>query len=81
MLVDLYRRPESQHKVSYLAVPAGKRIPEEVINTDWSNAGSAVHLADHAKRWSEYGIETPEEQIAEKGYAITSVAEQPLDGS
>lgn len=81
MLVDLYRRPESQHKVSYLAVPAGKRIPEEVINTDWSNAGSAVHLADHVKRWGEYGIESPEAQIAEKGYAITSVAEQPQDKS
>lgn len=77
MQIDLYRRPEAGHKVSYLAVPAGKQIPEEVINTDWSSAGRAVNLADHAQRWSEYGIESPEAQIAEKGYAITSVAEQP----
>lgn len=81
MLVDLYTRPEAKHKVSYLAVPAGKWIPEEVINTDWSSAGRGVNLADHAQRWGAYGIETPEAQIAEKGYAITSVAEQPEDNS
>ena len=77
MRVDLYRRPEAENKVSYLAVPEGKRIPEEVINTDWASAGTSVELADHAKRWDQYGIERPEVQIAEKGYAITSLAEQP----
>lgn len=77
MRVDLYRRPEAEHRVSYLAVPEGKRIPEEVINTDWQSAGTSVELADHAQRWDEFGIEQPETQIAEKGYAITSLAEQP----
>ncbi len=77
MRVDLYRRPEAEGKVSYLAVPEGKRIPEEVINTDWQSAGTSVELADHARRWGDYGIEKPEAQIGEKGYAITSLHEQP----
>jgi hypothetical protein len=81
MRVDLYTRPEAEGKLSYLAVPEGQKIPEEVINTDWSAAGHGVELADHARRWGAYGIEKPESQIAEKGYAITSVAEQQPAGS
>jgi hypothetical protein len=77
MRVDLYRRPEAEGRVSYLAVPEGRKIPEEVINTDWQSSGTSVELADHAKRWEQFGIERPETQIAEKGYAITSLAEQP----
>jgi len=77
MRVDLYLRNETEGKVSYLAVPEGKRIPEEVINTDWQSVGTSVELAEHVRRWDDYGIEKPEAQIAEKGYAITSLAEQP----
>jgi hypothetical protein len=77
MRVDLYRRPEAEGRVSYLTVPEGKKIPEEVINTDWQSAGTSVELAEQAARWAEYGIEHPQAQIAEKGYAITSLHEQP----
>lgn len=35
MRVDIYRRAEHDGIFSYLAVPEGKLIPEEVTNTDW----------------------------------------------
>src|SRR5690606_13038469 len=35
MRLDIYRRPEPEGRFSYLAVPEGKPIPQEAINTDW----------------------------------------------
>lgn len=40
MQLDIYRRPEPEHKLSYLAVPAGEPIPEEVTNVDWVREAS-----------------------------------------
>lgn len=76
MQLDIYRRPEPEHKLSYLAVPAGQAIPEEATNSDWVLHASAVALDDNAPSFAEYGIDGAAQQIAEKGYAITSVAHQ-----
>ena len=32
MRVDIYRRPEPEHKLSYLVVPESRVLPEEVTN-------------------------------------------------
>lgn len=77
MRVDIYRRAEADNRVSYLAVPEGRAIPEEAINTDWQAEASAVDAGDEALTLRVYGIPEPGEQIAEKGYAITSVESQP----
>lgn len=73
MRVDIYRRAESQDRYSYLAVPEGRRIPEEATNIDWESEARAVEMGERAEQVSQYEIPSPEQQIAEKGYAITSV--------
>ncbi len=73
MRVDIYRRAESRHHYSYLAVPEGRPIPQEAINTDWESEARAVEMGEKAEQVSHYDIPSPEQQIAEKGYAITSV--------
>jgi hypothetical protein len=73
MRVDIYRRPEHAGHFSYLAVPEGKRIPEEVINTDWEQIGRSVDIDDDARRLADFAINDPNMQIKSKGYAITSV--------
>ena len=75
MIVDLYRRAESGNKYSYLAVPAGKFLPEEVTGTDW---------LVHSRQWdTEQGASIPSlladdvvRQIDEKRYAITHLSDQ-----
>ena len=76
MRVDIYRRAEADGKFSHLAVPEGKPIPQEAINTDWQDEASARELDETSERWKEFGIERPAQQIREKGYAITSLNEQ-----
>ncbi len=78
MQFDIYCRPEADHKRSYLAVPSGRRIPGEVINTDWQPHALLVELDENAPRFDAYGIEAPAAQVREKGYAITSLALQPV---
>lgn len=73
MRVDIYRRSESNQQFSYLAVPEGRVIPEEATNTDWESEVRAVEMGASAEKISQYAIPQPEQQIAEKGYAITSV--------
>jgi len=73
MRVDIYRRAESNEQFSYLAVPAGRVIPEEATNTDWETEVRAVEMGEQAEQVSHYAIPQPEQQIAEKGYAITRV--------
>ncbi|GGC62606.1 DUF6139 family protein [Undibacterium terreum] len=75
MIVDLYRRAESGNKYSYLAVPTGKLLPEEVTGTDWQV---------HSRQWDleqEPGIPSlltadVVKQIDEKRYAITHLNDQ-----
>ena len=76
MQLDIYCRPEPEHKLSFLAVPAGKPIPEEATNVDWRPRARAIELNEEAPSFAEYGIDKPGDQIREKGYAITSLAHQ-----
>lgn len=76
MRVDIYRRPEAEHKLSYLAVPEGRVIPEEATNVDWVSEQRGVDFDESESAWEELGIDAPQRQISEKGYAITSVLHQ-----
>jgi hypothetical protein len=76
MQLDIYRRPEPEHKLSYLAVPAGEPIPEEATSVDWQREATSVELDVDAPSLAEYAIEDAGAQIREKGYAITSVEHQ-----
>lgn len=76
MQVDIYRRPEPEHKLSYLAVPAGQSIPAEADNVDWKLVARATEMDVDAPKLGEYAIEDAGRQIRDKGYAITSVEHQ-----
>jgi hypothetical protein len=76
MRVDIYRRPEPEHKLSYLVVPEGKLLPEEVTNVDWVSERRGADLDEDASTWEQLGIDAPQRQISEKGYAITGVLHQ-----
>lgn len=73
MRVDIYRRPEADGKFSHLVVPEGKPIPQEATNTDWESELRGQELDEGAARWDDYGITKPGDQLAQKGYAITSL--------
>lgn len=73
MRLDIYRRAESDGKVSYLAVPEHRNIPEEATNTDWLVEARAVEVEDDADNLENYAIVHVSEQIAEKGYAVTAL--------
>jgi hypothetical protein len=76
MRVDIYRRPEPEHKLSYLVVPEGRVIPEEATNVDWVSEERGVDRDESESAWEELGIDEPQRQIQEKGYAITGVLHQ-----
>jgi hypothetical protein len=76
MQLDIYRRPEPEHKLSYMAVPAGQPIRAEADNIDWKLVASAHEIDIEKDSLPEYGIDKPAAQIREKGYAITSVYHQ-----
>ncbi|MFC0251916.1 DUF6139 family protein [Massilia consociata] len=73
MRLDIYRRPENEGKLSYLAVPEARNIPEEATNTDWEIEARAIEVDDNADSLPDYDLENVAGQISEKGYAITSV--------
>jgi hypothetical protein len=73
MRLDIYRRAEQDGKFSYLAVPETKNIPEEATNTDWEVETRALEVDDNAQQIPEFDIENLSGQLAEKGYAVTSV--------
>lgn len=73
MRLDIYRRAESGGKFSYLAVPQDRNIPNEATNTDWQVEARALEVADEADQIPDYDIEHLNEQIAEKGYAVTAL--------
>ncbi|MES2879049.1 MAG: DUF6139 family protein [Pseudomonadota bacterium] len=72
MRLDIYRRAEREGHFSYLAVPEGKRIPEEATNTDWETVARGMDMEGDASEFSRFSIEQALPQIQEKGYAITS---------
>jgi len=76
MRVDIYRRAEHKGLFSYLAVPEGKRIPEEATNTEWQPEAQRVEVDEVADALPGYHIDKPMAQISDKGYAIT-----PLNGA
>lgn len=76
MRVDIYRRSESGHRYSYLAVPEGRLIPEEATNTDWETEARGLEGGARAEQLNKYAIARLEQQISEKGYAITSVMDR-----
>lgn len=73
MRLDIYRRPETDGKFSYLAVPEARNIPEEATNTDWQIEARAIEVDDNADQLPDFDIQNLNGQIAEKGYAMTSV--------
>ena len=73
MRLNIFRRAENNGKFSYLAVPEGRVIPGEATNTDWEIEAQAVELDDDVDQLPNYAIEHLSEQIADKGYAMTSV--------
>jgi hypothetical protein len=73
MRLDIYRRPDTDGKLSYLAVPEARNIPEEATNTDWEIEVRAIEVDDDANQIEDYDLENVASQISEKGYAITSV--------
>jgi hypothetical protein len=73
MRLDIYRRAENDGKFSYLAVPEARNIPEEATSTDWLVEARAIEVEDDADHLEDYSIDRVTEQIAEKGYAVTSV--------
>jgi hypothetical protein len=75
MRLDIYRRAEPEHdgKFSYLAVPEARNIPEEATNTDWLVEARAFEMDDNMSDLADYSIEKVNEQIAEKGYAVTAL--------
>jgi hypothetical protein len=73
MRLDIYRRAEQDGKFSYLAVPETRNIPEEATNTDWEVEARAVEVDDDAQQIEDYHIRDLGGQLAEKGYAVTSV--------
>ena len=73
MRLDIYRRAEHDGKFSYLAVPEAKNIPEEATNTDWEIEARAFEVDYNADQIADFDIDNLSGQIAEKGYAMTSV--------
>jgi hypothetical protein len=80
MRMDVYHRAEHEHKLSFLLVPQGKMLPEEVTNVDWVVHTRGVELDEDAAQLPDYGIAQPGRQIKEKGYAITGVLHQVAEG-
>jgi len=79
MQLDIYRRTEPAHKLSFLAVPAGNLIPEEATNVDWITEARCIEINVDERSLPNYGIDEAARQIREKGYAITSVTHQVED--
>ena len=73
MKLDIYKRAETGGNFSYLAVPEGEVIPNEVTSIDWEDAGRSIDFNENHDALPAYAIAQPAEQIAAKGYAITSV--------
>lgn len=71
MKIDAYQRMESQNRTSYLAVPQGKPLPQEVTNTDWLVAERNIDLEENTRPVFNLTLDDALAQIDAKGYAIT----------
>lgn len=71
MIVDVYKRPEQEGTYSYLVVPEGQDIPQEVTNTDWVKDDKRIDISGDMS--DVINIHDMEKQIKEKGYAISNV--------
>lgn len=76
MKVDIYRREESGNRFTYMIVPHAQPIPQEADNTDWHMRQMNVDIDAAAEHLHPYEVDRPGDQIAEKGYAITRLADQ-----
>lgn len=76
MKVDLYRRPDTDGDFSYLAVPAGKAIPNEATNIDWETVRQGEEVRPEELLLLDATLEDLEDQFGAKGYAISSTAKQ-----
>lgn len=76
MKVDIFKRMESQNRISYLAVPQGKPLPQEVTNTDWQAAERNIDLEEDTGSLFNLTLDDALAQIGEKGYAITHLQDQ-----
>ena len=72
MHIDIFRRLEHAGNFSYLAVPAGQTIPNEVTNVDWEVDVRGVWLDDDDGELEAFSIKQPNDQISGKGYAISN---------
>jgi hypothetical protein len=76
MKVDLYKRPDTNGGFSYLAVPAGKPIPNEATNIDWQTVHQGEELRPEEFDLLDASLDELEAQFDEKGYAISSAQKQ-----
>ena len=76
MHLDIYQRPEAGGRLTFLAVPAGRRIPEEAASVDWSLHAGAMALDEDEPSLEPFRIRDPAGQLREKGYAITALEDQ-----
>lgn len=80
MRLDIYRRPENGGRYSYLAVPEGRRIPDEANAVDWETEHKSLDCAEDDAALERYMIDRPTQQIQDKGYAITSMQKLGMPG-
>jgi len=71
MRLNIFRRAEPDGSHSYLAVPEGKVIPAEAVNSDWEADSWGIDLNEETDYLEEFSIAQPAQQIMSKGYAIT----------
>lgn len=80
MKVDVYKRPDTNGKYSYLAVPQGRPIPEEATAVDWETEQHNIDLDPDNQSVDGLSADDALAQINTKGYAI-SRSQQSASGS
>jgi hypothetical protein len=71
MRLDIFRRTDGDGNVSYLAIPENRIIPDEVTNTDWEVETKAFDSGFDEDKLPAYSIDNLNQQLQEKGYAVT----------
>jgi len=73
MRVDIYQRSQPDGSTSYLLVPEGRDIPNEATSTEWQTSARGLDITEDTTTLEVLSISAADEQIAHKGYAITSL--------